>query len=451
MDSENKKTNRLGSESIPRLLFSMALPTLLAQLVNLLYNIVDRAFVGHIAGTGSLALAGLGVCFPVTLLLSAFAVLVGMGGASRASIAMGEKNYSKAEHILGNCAMLAIIFSVLTLVIFELTCEPLLSVTGAGSEVLPYAVSYMRIYLIGTPFVMATMGLNGFITNQGFAKTSMATICIGAAINIVLDPLLIFNFGMGVRGAAIATVIAQGVSALWVLIFLNGKKGSIRIRAKEMRLDRRTVALVISLGMSPFMMNVTECAVQFTYNISISQYGELYVALHSVLFTLISIIWMPMTGFAQGAAPIISFNYGAQRLDRARGTFNLLFIIDMIFAVGVVALIEIFPHAVLAVFTNDPELIALGTTPLRVYLFGFCLMGAQSACQQTFLALGQAKISMFLATLRKMFLIWPLALILPHLWGLGVWGLFIAEPIADLIAGTVTYLTFRVKSKKLLY
>jgi len=199
------------------------------------------------------------------------------------------------------------------------------------------------------------------------------------------------------------------------------------------------------------MMNVTECAVQFTYNISISQYGELYVALQSVLFTLISIIWMPMTGFAQGAAPIISFNYGAQRLDRARGTFKLLFIIDMIFAVGVAALIEMFPHAVLSVFTNDPELIALGMTPLRVYLFGFCLMGAQSACQQTFLALGQAKISMFLATLRKMFLIWPLALILPHLWGLGVWGLFIAEPIADLIAGTVTYLTFRVKSKKLLY
>ena len=451
MNAADTSQNKLGVEPIPGLLFRMALPTVLAQLVNLLYNMVDRAFVGHIAGEGPLALAGLGIVLPITLIVSAFAQLIGMGGAPRAAICMGEGHYEKAEEILGNCTVMLIGASAALFVFFQALCDPLLMLFGASEQTLPYASTYLRIYLLGTFFVMVAMGLSAFITNQGYAKTSMAATCLGAAMNLVLDPIFIFGLQMGVAGAAWATVISQGASALMILLFLTGKHGYIHIRRKWFRLKRKLVLSILSLGLSPFSMGITECVVQLTYNISIVQYGDLYVALQSILFSLIQIVWMPLNDFAQGASPIISYNYGAGRLDRARQTFRLLLLVDVIFAVGVVGFIELFPAAVLHIFSGNAELHALGTLPLRVYILGMAAMGVQSACQNTFLALGQAKISMFLACLRKLFLIWPLALILPHLFGLGVWGLFLAEPIADFTAATVTYVAFRLRSRKLLY
>lgn len=450
MNSIASKNNKLGTEPIPSLLFRMALPSVLAQLVNLLYNMVDRTFVGHIDTVGPMALAGLGIVLPVTMMITAFSQLIGMGGAPRAAIAMGEGHYEKAERILGNCTCMLIGVSVVLFLLFQAFCDPILTLFGASGETLPYASSYLRIYLFGTFFVMVAMGLNAFITNQGYAKTSMLTTCVGALLNLCLDPILIYGCKMGVEGAAWATVISQGVSAAMILAFLTGKKGYIHIRKKWFRLKKELVLPILALGCSPFVMGMTECVVQLTYNISIAQYGDLYVALQSILFSLIQIVWMPLNGFAQGASPIISYNYGAGRLDRARQTFRLLFMVDMIFAVGVVALIVMFPGAVLGIFSDNQDLLAMGVVPLRVYIIGMAAMGAQSACQNTFLALGQAKISMFLACLRKMFLIWPLALILPHLFGLGVWGLFLAEPIADFTAGITTFTVFYFCSKKLL-
>ena len=445
------KDNRLGIEPVPKLLFRMAMPSVLAQLVNLLYNMVDRAFVGHIPVTGPMALAGLGIVFPITLMVAAFASLIGMSGAPRSAIAMGEGNYEKAEEILGNCTCMLVGVSVALFAFFQLLREPVLILFGASEETLPYALAYLQIYLFGSFFVMIVLGLTGFITNQGFAKTSMLATCIGALLNLALDPILIYGFQLGVEGAALATVFSQGVSALWVLKFLTGKKGFIHIRKKWFRLRWQIVVPVLALGCSPFVMNLTECVVQLTYNISIAPYGDLYVALQSILFSLIQIIWMPLGGVAQGASPIISYNYGAGRMDRVRETFRLLFMVDMVFAIGTTAVLVLFPGAVLSLFSDDAALIALGITPLRVYILGMAAMGAQSACQNTFLALGQAKISLFLACLRKLFLIWPLALLLPHLFGLGVWGLFLAEPIADFTAGITTFTVFRLRRLRLLY
>ena len=449
MDTIAKKNNKLGTEPIRQLLLRMALPSVLAQLVNLLYNMVDRAFVGHIADVGSLALAGLGIVLPVTMIATAFSQLVGGGGAPRAAIAMGEGHYDRAENILGNCFIMLMGIGAALFIFFQVFCDPVLTLFGASEETLPYASAYMRIYMCGTFFVMINLGLNFFITNQGFAKMSMLTTCVGAILNLILDPIFIYVLDMGVQGAAIATVISQGVSAVMVMQFLLGKKGFIHIRKKYFRLKKELVITVLALGCSPFVMGLTECVVQLTYNITISQYGDLYVALQSILFSLIQIIWMPLNGFAQGATPILSYNYGAGELGRVKQAFKLLFGIDMVVSIGVVALIMIFPQAVLGIFTDNEALMTMGVLPLRVYIVGMAAMGAQSACQNTFLALGQAKISMFLACLRKMFLIWPLALILPHLFGLGVWGLFLAEPIADFIAGTTTFLVFYVRSKVL--
>ena len=449
MNTLATKNNRLGTEPIPSLLMKMALPSVLAQLINLLYNMVDRAFVGHIEGVGPLALAGLGIVLPVTMIATAFAQLIGGGGAPRAAIAMGEGHYEKAEEILGNCFCMLMGIAVFLFAFFQILCDPILTLFGASAETLPYASAYMRVYLCGTAFVMVTLGLNAFITNQGYAKTSMLTTCVGAVLNLILDPIFIYFLDMGVVGAALATVISQGVSAIMILVFLTGKRGYIHIRKKYFKLKKDLVTSVLTLGCSPFIMGLTECIVQLTYNISIAQYGDMYVALQSILFSLIQVIWLPLNGFAQGASPIISYNYGADQMDRAKQTFKLLFIIDMIFAVGVVVFITAFPKAVLGIFSDDAALISMGVLPLRVYILGMAAMGAQSACQNTFLAVGQAKISMFLACLRKLFLIWPLALILPHLFGLGVWGLFLAEPISDFAAGITTFTVFSFRSKRI--
>lgn len=442
--------NRLGYESVPRLLIKMAIPTVLAQLVNLLYNIVDRIYVGRIPQTGSLSLAGLGITFPIIMLISAFAMLAGMG-ASRAAIAMGKGDNDEAEQYLGNSVMLLVIFSVILGAVFFISRNKILLLFGASVNTLPYASDYIAIYLIGTVFVELALGLNMFITNQGFTRTSMATVCIGAVLNIILDPIFIYGLDMGVKGAALATIISQAVSAVWVIKFLTGKKTILKIRPKYLRLNKTTVFSILSLGVSPFIMQATECLIQLTFNNGMLKYGnDMYVALMSVLFSLMQLIWMPLSGVAQGTQPIIGYNYGAKKFDRVRAAFKLQLTISLVFSFVTTACVLIFPKTFVGLFTNDPRLLSIGGNTTRVFMAGMLVMGAQSACQQTFLALGEAKISLFLACLRKVILLIPLALILPTIRNLGVWGLFIAESVSDVLAATTTTTLFMIRSRKLL-
>ena len=446
---------RLGTAPLVPLIFSLALPTALAQLVNMLYNIVDRIYVGHIPETGSLALAGLGVTYPIIVLITAFSNLIGMGGAPRASVAMGRGDYKTAEKILGNCITLLIVLSVVLSVVFTIYGEPVLRAFGASENTLPYAMAYLRIYLMGTIFVQFTLGMTPFITNQGFAKTSMATTCIGAVCNIVLDPIFIYGFNMGVEGAAIATILSQAVSAVWVLIFFTGKRSVLRIRKENLIPAGRTLALVLSLGVSPFLMTATECVIQLAFNTGAATYGgDSAVAIMSILFSVAQIANLPVQGFCQGAQPVVGFNFGARKLERVRQAFKIMLAVSMGVTTVVVGAVELAPQLFLGLFSSDAELIALGTAPLRIYMLGFFFMGAQLACQQTFLGLGEAKISMFIALLRKVILLLPLSLVIPRVFGaLGLSqlvGLYVAEPVSDIIsASTCTILFFAIEWKKL--
>lgn len=445
-----ENNNVLGTAPIGRLIIKMSLPTIAAQIVNLLYNIVDRMFVGRIPGVGSLALAGLGVTFPIIMLISAFAMLAQMG-APLASIEMGRNDYKRAEKYLGNSVTMMIFFSVVLAVFFYITKDKILLAFGASENTLPYASEYISVYLIGTLFVQATLALNPYITNQGFSKTSMATICIGAVMNIILDPIFIFVFEMGVKGAALATIISQLVSCVWVLKFLTGRKTLIKIRLSNLMPNKKIILTTLALGVSPFIMNATECIIQLTFNTGMIKYGnDMYVAIMSILFSVMQFVWLPLSGLAQGVQPIIGFNYGAGNNERVKKAFRSLFTICMVFSVVVIAVIELVPGGFLGLFSNDAELINTGKNALRLFMVGMAVMGAQSACQQTFLALGQAKISMFLAILRKIILLLPLAIILPPIGGLGVWGLFLAEPISDVLAAATTTTLFMIRSKKIL-
>ena len=446
---------RLGTAPLLPLIFSLALPTALAQLVNLLYNIVDRIYVGHIPGTGSLALAGLGVTYPIIVLITAFSNLVGMGGAPRASVAMGRGDYKTAEKIMGNCFSLLVGLSVVLSVVFMVFGENILLTFGASEKTLPYAMSYLSIYLVGTIFVQFTLGMNPFITSQGFAKTSMATTCIGAICNIALDPLFIFGFNMGVRGAALATVLSQAVSAVWVLYFFTGKQSVLRLRKANFIPDLKILGLIVSLGVSPFIMAATECLVQLVFNVGAAKYGgDNAVAIMSILFSVAQIASLPTQGFCQGVQPIIGYNFGAAKFERLRKTFLVMLGVSLAVAVGTVLGVELFPRVFLGMFSSDPEIVELGVAPLRIYMLGFAFMGSQFACQQTFLGLGEAKISMFVALLRKVILLMPLALILPGVFGaLGgsqLLGLYVAEPVSDFVSATTcTILFFAVEWKKL--
>ena len=446
---------RLGTAPLVPLIFSLALPTALAQLVNMLYNIVDRIYVGHIPGSGSLALAGLGVTYPIIVLITAFSNLIGMGGAPRASVAMGRGDYKTAEKILGNCITLLIVLSVVLSVVFTIYGEPVLRAFGASENTLPYAMAYLRIYLMGTIFVQFTLGMTPFITNQGFAKTSMATTCIGAVCNIVLDPVFIYGFNMGVEGAAIATILSQAVSAVWVLIFFTGKRSVLRIRKENLIPAGRTLALVLSLGVSPFLMTATECVIQLAFNTGAATYGgDSAVAIMSILFSVAQISNLPVQGFCQGAQPVVGFNFGARKLERVRKAFTIMLAVSVGITTVVVGAVEIAPQMFLGLFSSDADLIALGTAPLRIYMMGSFFMGAQLACQQTFLGLGEAKISMFVALLRKVILLLPLSLIIPRVFGaMGLSqlvGLYVAEPVSDIISATTcTILFFVIDWKKL--
>ncbi|MBC8531832.1 MATE family efflux transporter [Gehongia tenuis] len=436
---------------VGKLLWSLALPAIAAQVINALYNIVDRMYIGRIPEGGSLALAALGVSFPIIMIISAFSALVGMGGAPRAAIRMGEKRMDEAEKILSNAFVCLCIISAVLMIFFFFTKEKLLLMFGATENTLPYANQYFSIYLIGTFFVQVSIGLNQFISAQGFAKTSMMTVLIGAICNIVLDPVFIFVFNMGVSGAALATIISQFISAFWVLRFLFSKKTTLRIRRKYFRLERRVILPVLALGLSPFIMQSTESLVQLTLNSGMKTYGgadaDLYVGTLSIIMSTMQFFTLPMMGLAQGAQPIISYNYGSKNMGRVKKTFKLLIISSIAFSAVMWAAAMAIPQMFVRIFSADPELLRLGVPGMRIFMAGMLLMGAQFACQNTLIALGQAKTSMFLALLRKVILLIPLALILPKF--LGVTGILIAEPIADMLAIITTCIVFYFTTRKL--
>ncbi len=441
--------NRLGTEPVGKLLFRLAAPAILAQIVNALYNIVDRMYIGNIEGIGKLALTGVGLTFPVIILIAAFALLIGMGGAPITAIRMGEKDNAAAEKIMGNCLSLLILFSVVLTAVFLVFKHPLLYLFGASDDTIGYAEDYLTIYLIGTIFVQLSLGMNCFITTQGFSTVGMASVLIGAVLNIALDPLFIFGFGLGVKGAAIATVLSQGGSALFVLGFLLSKKSILQFRPKNLKIDFRLIGPVLALGLSPFIMQSTESLVNITLNASLQHYGgDLYVGSMTIIGSIIQVVMMPMQGLTQGAQPIISYNFGARRFDRVKKTFRILLTSCLAFSVTTCALIELFPQLVVQIFNSDPELVGVTCTCLRIYAAGIWAMGAQCACQQSFVAIGQAKISIFLALLRKMILLIPLALLLPLF--MGTLGVFTAEPIADIGAAATTSVMFAIFFKRYL-
>ena len=449
MEKETEKQN-LGSGSIPGLMIKLAVPTIIAQLVNLLYNLVDRIYIGHIREVGDIALTGLGLCFPVLMMVTAFAMLIGSGGAPRAAIYMGKGDNETAERILGNSVTSLIVISVVLTIFLEAVAEPILWMFGASEKTLPFALGYMRIYVAGSIFVMMTLGLNMFITTQGFAKISMKTVLIGAICNIILDPLFIFAFHMGVKGAAVATILSQAVSAVWVFSFLNGKQTKLRIRKEYLKVQPQIILPVMGLGLAPFVMNITESLINIAFNASLSKYGgDVAVGAMTILASIMQLQFMPVQGLGQGAQPLISYNYGAKNGKRVKEAFFKMLAICFLGTFLLAGIAVIAPEIYAGIFTSNQALVNLTCEVMPVYFLGITIFGIQNACQSTFLALGQAKVSLFIALLRKVILLIPLAIILPKF--MGVMGIYRAEPIADVISVLITILLFTVTFKKILH
>ena len=447
LETEQNQNNKLGTEPVAKLLFSLALPAIAAQIINLLYNVIDRIYIGHIPGEGSLALTGVGVTFPVLMLVSAFAALIGFGGAPRAAIAMGKQDKDAAEEILGSCVATLLFLSVVLTIVFFVFAEPILKAFGASGETIGYALDYIRIYVLGTAFVQVTTGLNAFITSQGFATTAMKTVMIGAGLNLVLDPVFIFGFSMGVKGAAIATVLSQAVSAVWVLAFLSGKKTILKISRKNLKIRFGVIGPVLALGVSPFIMQATESVLSVCFNTSLLKYGgNLAVGAMTILSSVMQAAMMPIQGMSQGMTPIVSYNYGAQKMDRVRQAFliTLATCLGYTFLLWLVAMLA--PQVLARIFTPDETLVEYCSWAMRIYMAGSCIFGAQIACQQTFVAMGKAVHSLFLAVLRKLMLLIPFIYFLPKVLEDKVFAVFLAEPVSDVLAvmTTVTLFGFTV-------
>lgn len=448
----NDEKDFLGREPIGKLLRSLAIPTITAQLINMLYNIVDRIYIGHIPESGALALTGVGVCMPLIMIVSAFAALVGSGGAPRASIHMGKQDYDQAEKILGNCFTLQVVISaILTAVLFLFNRKFLLAF-GASENTIEYAVSYMNIYSLGTIFVELTLGMNMFITAQGFAKTGMLSVLIGAVCNIVLDPVFIFGMHMGVRGAALATVLSQACSTIWVLAFLTGKKTRLKIRLRNMGLTPSVILPCVALGAATFVMQSSESIISICFNSSLLKYGgDIAVGAMTILTSAMQFAMLPLQGLGQGAQPIISYNYGARNAERVKGAFQLLLKVSLIYSTLIWLLVQVVPQAFAGMFTSDAELLAFTSRALRIYMACVFMFGIQIACQMAFTAIGFAKESIIVAVTRKFILLLPLIYILPHvLTGNQTFAVYTAEPVADFLAVTFTALLFRRQFKKAL-
>ena len=444
---QQNQTEELGSCSVGKLLFKLAVPAIAAQIINLLYNLVDRMYIGHIANVGKLALTGVGVCLPLIMLISAFAALVSMGAAPRASIFLGKGEHENAEKTLGNSFSLLIILSLVITVIFFFFSEDLLF--GASENTIEYAVDYMMIYSLGNIFVQLTLGLNAFISAQGFATVSMMTVLIGAICNIILDPIFIFGFNMGVSGAALATIISQALSMLWILKFLTGKKTTLKIKRKNLSLSKNIVLPSIALGLAPFIMQATESLIAVCFNSSLLKYGgDIAVGAMTILTSVMQFSMLPLTGLTQGGQPIISYNFGAKNADRVKKTFKLLLISCLTYSTILWAAAMISPQLFVLIFNNDPELVDFASHALRIYMAVSCIFGIQIACQQTFIALGNAKASLFLALLRKVILLIPLIYIIPIFMADKTTAVFMSEPVADILAVTTTSILFIVQFKK---
>lgn len=442
----------LAKEPIGKLLLKLALPTVAAQIINMLYNIVDRIYIGHIKGVGALALTGVGVCMPIIMIVTAFAALVGNGGAPRASIFMGKGENDSAEKTLGNCFTLQIIISVVLTAVLLIWNRDLLMAFGASENTIEYAVSYMNIYAIGTIFVQLTLGMNAFITAQGFAKTGMLSVLIGAVANIILDPIFIFGFGLGVRGAALATIISQAASCAWVLIFLFGKKTVLKIRVKNLGLQSRIILPSIALGLATFIMQASESVISVCFNSSLLKYGgDIAVGAMTILTSVMQFAMLPLQGLGQGAQPIISYNYGAKNVGRVKKAFWLLLKVSLSYAVLLWAFIMIFPQGFAGMFTSDPELLVFTKTALRIYTACLFLFGIQMACQMTFTSLGKAGSSIIVAVMRKFILLIPLIYIMPAILRENkAVAVYMAEPIADFLAVTFTAILFFFQFRKCL-
>lgn len=446
---KEKRENDLGRDSVGKLLLKLAIPAISAQLINALYNIVDRIYIGK--GVSDVALTALGVTFPIIMVISAFASLVGMGGAPRVAIKMGEGRNDEAEHILGNSFVLLIGLSVVLTAVFMIWGRPLLMLFGASEATIEYANSYMMIYVAGTIFVQLALGLNSFISTQGFATMSMLTVVIGAVANIVLDPIFIFVFKMGVQGAALATIISQAISAAWVLQFLCSKKSRIKIRRRYFRLKKEIILPVLALGVSPFIMQSTESLVNICLNSSLQRYGgDVAVGAMTILSSAMQFCMLPLLGLTQSAQPIMGFNYGANQMDRVKQTFRYLFITAVTYSTLMFLIAEFAPQLFVGMFANKDELFQKAVWAIRIYMGGAFMLGVQNACQQTFVALGQARTSLCLALLRKIVLLIPLIYILPNFFNDKVFAIFLSEPVADIIAAISTAIVFAISFKKIL-
>ena len=439
----------LGTEPVGRLLLRLSVPTVAAQLINMLYNIVDRIYIGHMPGSGNLALTGVGVCMPIIMFVSAFAALIGAGGAPRASIFMGRGDQESAEKTLGGCFSLQTLVSLLMTALLLLFAKPMLMTFGASENTIGYAVEYMRIYALGTAFVQLTLSMNAYITAQGFAKTGMLTVLIGALLNIALDPLFIFGLNMGVRGAALATIISQGVSCIWVISFLCSKKSTIRIKRQNLRIHRKVVLPCIALGAAPFIMQASERVISVCFNSTLLRYGgDVAVGAMTILTSVMQFAMLPLQGLAQGAQPITSFNYGARNVARVKQTFRLLLTVSLIYSVSLWAVIQLFPQGFAALFATDATLLAFAARALRIYCGALFMFGIQIACQMTFVAIGYAKSSIIVAVMRKFVLLLPLIYIMPLFVADKTMGVYMAEPVADMLAVLFTAVLFRSQFKK---
>lgn len=442
----------LAKEPVGKLLLTLALPTVTAQIINMLYNIVDRIYIGHIPKVGAMALTGVGVCMPLIMIVSAFAALVGCGGAPRTSIYMGKKDYDMAEKTLGNCFTTQLVISAVLTVVLLLWNRDLLMAFGASENTIEYGVRYMNIYAVGTVFVQLTLGMNMFITAQGFAKTGMLSVLIGAVSNIILDPVFIFGFHMGVRGAALATIISQALSCAWVVAFLFGSKTMLKIRKKNLRLQRKIILPSLALGLSTFIMQASESIISICFNSSLLKYGgDVAVGAMTIVTSVMQFAMLPLQGLGQGAQPIISYNYGARNRERVKDAFKLLLKVSLCYAAVLWAAVQIFPQGFAGLFTSDPQLLAFTKNALRIYLACLVLFGIQIACQMTFNSLGNAKASIIVAVMRKFILLLPLIYVMPRiLKNNRTFAVYLAEPVADFFAVSFTIVLFTFQFRKAL-
>ena len=450
--AQTRDEERLANAPIGPLMLKLAVPAVAAQVINMLYNIVDRIYIGHISDIGAMALTGVGVCMPLIMIVSAFAALVAYGGAPRASIFMGRKDTDSAEKTLGNCFIVQIAISIVLTAALLIWNRDFLMAFGASENTIEYSVRYMNVYAIGTLFVQLTLGMNAFITAQGFAKTGMLSVLIGAVANIILDPIFIFGFNMDVQGAALATIISQALSCAWVLAFLFGKRTMLKIKRKNLFLEAKIILPCLALGLSVFIMQASESVISVCFNSSLLRYGgDIAVGAMTILTSVMQFAMLPLQGLGQGAQPIISYNYGARNVGRVKAAFRLLLKTSVLYAVALWGLVMIFPQLFAAMFTSDAELMEFTKTALRIYMASMFLFGIQMACQMTFNSLGRAKESIIVAVMRKFILLIPLIYIMPAVWSSNqTMAVYLAEPIADALAVTFTAVLFAFQFKKAL-